>query len=137
MTSSMRIRSPEGSRPNSNLVSARMMPRAESLEIGLAQSQNALSTLLGKPTGSLQNLLQGPETIPVAPPQVAVSIPADMLSRRPDIRSAELIAVAQSERIGIAKTDLYPHFVLAGALGVHSTEPDSAAMIARPRRSQS
>jgi outer membrane protein TolC len=46
-----------------------------------------------------------------------------MLRRRPDIRSAELVAVAQSERIGIAKADLYPHFVLSGALGIHSTEP--------------
>jgi NodT family efflux transporter outer membrane factor (OMF) lipoprotein len=92
-------------------------------EIGLAQSQNALSTLLGQPTGSVQNLLQGPQAIPAAPSQVAVSIPADMLRRRPDIRSAELVAVAQSERIGIAKADLYPHFVISGALGVHSTEP--------------
>lgn len=93
------------------------------LEISLVQSQNALSTLLGQPTGSLQSLLQGPQTIPVPPSQVAVSIPADMLRRRPDIRSAELVAMAQSERIGIAKTDLYPHFVLSGALGVHSTDP--------------
>jgi NodT family efflux transporter outer membrane factor (OMF) lipoprotein len=95
------------------------------LEISLAQSQNALSTLLGQPTGSIQNLLQGPETIPPAPSQVAVSIPAEMLRRRPDIRSAELVATAQSERIGIAKADLYPQFVLSGALGVHSTTPGS------------
>jgi NodT family efflux transporter outer membrane factor (OMF) lipoprotein len=93
------------------------------LEISLAQSQNALSTLLGQPTGSVQNLLQGPQTIPAAPSQVAVSVPADMLRRRPDIRSSELVAIAQSERIGIAKADLYPHFVLSGALGVHSTDP--------------
>jgi len=91
------------------------------LEIGLAQSQNALSTLLGQPTGSIQNLLQGPQVIPAAPSQVAVSIPAEMLRRRPDIRSAELVAMAQSERIGIAKTDLYPHFVVSGALGVHTS----------------
>jgi NodT family efflux transporter outer membrane factor (OMF) lipoprotein len=94
------------------------------LEISLAQSQNALSTLLGQPTGSVQTLLQGPEAIPAAPSQVAVSIPAEMLRRRPDIRGAELVAMAQSERIGIAKADLYPHFVLSGALGVHSTEPN-------------
>ena len=93
------------------------------LEISLAHAQNALSTLLGQPTGSIQNLLQGPQEIPAAPSQVAVSIPAEMLRRRPDIRSAELVAIAQSERIGIAKTDLYPHFVLSGALGVHSTIP--------------
>ncbi|HEY2401374.1 MAG TPA: TolC family protein, partial [Steroidobacteraceae bacterium] len=31
------------------------------LEISLAQSKNALTTLLGQPTGSLQNVLQGPQ----------------------------------------------------------------------------
>jgi NodT family efflux transporter outer membrane factor (OMF) lipoprotein len=93
------------------------------LEISLAQSENALSTLLGQPPGSLKTVLQGSQKIPAAPSQVAVSIPADMLRRRPDIRSAELVAMAQSERIGIARSELYPHFVLSGALGVHSTEP--------------
>ena len=91
------------------------------LEISLAQAQNALSTLLGQPTGSLQNLLQGPQVIPAAPAQVAVSVPAEVLRRRPDIRNAELIAMAQSQRIGIAKADLYPHFVLSGSLGVHTS----------------
>jgi NodT family efflux transporter outer membrane factor (OMF) lipoprotein len=97
------------------------------LEISLAQSENALCTLLGQPTGSLQNLLQGPQAIPPAPPQVAVSIPAEVLRRRPDIRSAELVAMAQSERIGIAKSDLYPHFVLSGAFGLHATTPGAAS----------
>ncbi len=92
------------------------------LEIGLAQSKNALTTLLGQPTGSLQNLLQGPQAIPTAPAQVAVSIPADVLRRRPDIRNAELVAMAQCERIGIAKANLYPHFVLSGTLGFHATK---------------
>jgi len=95
------------------------------LEISLAQSQNALSTLLGQPTGSLQNLLQGPQVIPAAPSQVAVNIPAEMLRHRPDIRGAELVAMAQSERIGIAKADLYPHFVLSAALGVHTANGGS------------
>jgi NodT family efflux transporter outer membrane factor (OMF) lipoprotein len=92
------------------------------LEISLAQSKNALTTLLGQPTGSLQNLLQGPEAIPTAPTQVAVSIPAEVLRRRPDIRNAELVAMAQCERIGIAKAELYPHFVLSGTLGLHATQ---------------
>ena len=92
------------------------------LEISLAQSKNALTTLLGQPTGSLQNVLQGPQAIPTAPAQVAVSIPAEVLRRRPDVRSAELIAMAQCERIGIAKADLYPHFVLSGTLGLHATQ---------------
>lgn len=96
------------------------------LEISLAQSQNALSTLLGQPTGSLQDLLsQGPRAIPAAPAQVMVSIPAEVLRRRPDIRSAELVAMAESERIGIAKADLYPQFVLSGTLGLHATADGS------------
>jgi NodT family efflux transporter outer membrane factor (OMF) lipoprotein len=95
------------------------------LEISLAQSQNALSTLLGQPTGSLQNLLPGPQAIPAAPAQVAVSIPAEVLRRRPDIRNAELVAMAQSERIGVAKADLYPHIVLSGTFGLHATQGGS------------
>jgi NodT family efflux transporter outer membrane factor (OMF) lipoprotein len=95
------------------------------LEIGLTQSQNALSTLVGQPTGSLQNLLEGPQAIPAAPAQVAVSIPAEVLRRRPDIRNAELVAMAQCERIGVAKADLYPHFGLSGTFGLHATQGDS------------
>jgi NodT family efflux transporter outer membrane factor (OMF) lipoprotein len=96
------------------------------LELSLAQSENALCTLLGQPTGSLQNLLsQGPQVIPEPPAQVAVSIPAEVLRRRPDIRSAELVAMAQSEHIGIAKADLYPQFVLSGTLGLHDASSSS------------
>ena len=95
------------------------------LEVSLAQSQNALSTLLGQPTGSLQNLLQGTQVIPAAPAQVAVSIPGEMLRRRPDIRNAELVAMAQCERIGVAKADLYPHFTLSGTFGLHATQSGS------------
>jgi NodT family efflux transporter outer membrane factor (OMF) lipoprotein len=95
------------------------------LEISLAQSTNALTTLVGQPTGSLQNVLQGTQAIPTAPAQVAVGIPAEVLRRRPDIRNAELIAMAQSERIGIAKADLYPHFLLSGTLGFNATQGGS------------
>jgi outer membrane protein TolC len=33
--------------------------------------------------------------------------------------------MAQSERIGIAKADLYPQFVLSGTLGIHATQGGS------------
>ena len=91
------------------------------LEISLVQSKNALSTLLGQNPGAVDALLQGPQVIPAAPAQVAVSIPAEMLRRRPDIRSAELVAMSQSERIGIAKAELYPRFVFYGTLGLQKT----------------
>jgi outer membrane protein TolC len=49
---------------------------------------------------------------------VAVGVPADLLRRRPDIRAAEMAAAAQSAAIGVSQADLYPHFALAGSIGV-------------------
>ena len=91
------------------------------LEASLRQSENALSTLLSQPTGNVEALLTGPQDIPNAPLQVAVSIPTEMLRRRPDIRSAEQFAAAQSARIGIAKADLYPSFALIGSIGLQTS----------------
>jgi NodT family efflux transporter outer membrane factor (OMF) lipoprotein len=94
------------------------------LQSKLQGVQNALNTLLGQPTGALAELLAGPKEIPKAPAQVAVSLPAEMLRRRPDIRSAELLAAAQCARIGVAKADLYPSFSLLGTIGLQaSTAP--------------
>jgi NodT family efflux transporter outer membrane factor (OMF) lipoprotein len=91
------------------------------LEISLRQAENALSTLLGQPTGRLHEILDGNEVIPSAPSDVAVGIPAELLRRRPDIRSAELNAAAQCARIGIAKADLFPTLSLAGNIGVQTS----------------
>ncbi len=87
------------------------------LQMSLQQSENALSTLLGQPTGSIQTLVQGSSGIPTAAADVAVSMPAELLRRRPDVRGAELLAMAQCARIGVAKADLYPRFVLFGSIG--------------------
>ncbi len=91
------------------------------LQAGLQQSQNAMSTLLGQPTGVVKTLLDGQKGIPAAPAEVAVSIPAELLRRRPDIRSAELIAAAQCARIGIATAELYPSISFFGELGFQTS----------------
>ncbi len=90
-------------------------------QINLQQAQNALSTLLGQPPDSVGALLAGPKGIPTTPAQVAVGMPAELLRRRPDIRSAELNAAAQSARIGVAKADLYPSFSLFGEIGFETS----------------
>jgi NodT family efflux transporter outer membrane factor (OMF) lipoprotein len=96
------------------------------LQAALEQARNALCTLLGVHPGSLDALLAaGPKKVPIAPTHVAVGMPADMLRRRPDIRSAELHAAAQCERIGIAKADYYPSFSIAGVLGLETTSTAS------------
>jgi len=86
----------------------------------LQQQRNALATLLGQPAGSVETLLAGTQDIPRPPAKVAVGVPAEMLRRRPDIRGAELLAAAQSARIGIAKADLYPSFSLFGSIGLRA-----------------
>ena len=90
------------------------------LQAVLQQQRNALATLLGQPAGTIDALLAGPQEIPKPPAQVAVGVPAEMLRRRPDIRSAEMLAAAQSARIGVAKADLYPSFSLFGTISLRA-----------------
>jgi NodT family efflux transporter outer membrane factor (OMF) lipoprotein len=88
------------------------------LELGLGRTKNTLSFLLGMPPSDLQAILGGAGNIPTAPTTAAVGIPADLLRRRPDVRAAEMAAATQSAAIGVSAADLYPHFVIAGSLGL-------------------
>jgi NodT family efflux transporter outer membrane factor (OMF) lipoprotein len=88
----------------------------EQLEIGLRQANNRLCILLGIPVRDLVPEL-GDEPLPVTPPEVVVGIPADLLRRRPDVRRSERQVAAQSARIGIATSNLYPHLTLLGTIG--------------------
>lgn len=97
------------------------------LVTSVQQARNALSTLLGQPTGTVDALLGGRKEIPSAPAKVAVSVPAEMLRRRPDIQRAELYAAAQCARIGMAKAELYPSFSLFGTIGLQAASSGSAS----------
>ena len=89
-----------------------------SLETQLQQSQNLLSILLGAAPHDMAGLIgTSIARIPEPPKEVAVGIPADLLRRRPDVRSAEYKAAAQCAQIGIAKADLLPAFSLTGNFG--------------------
>ena len=93
------------------------------LQTQLSLSRNALNTLLGQANGFVEELIPaGP--IPDVPDQIAVGIPADLLRRRPDVRQAELQAVAQNAQVGVATADLYPSITLAGSFGVASISRD-------------
>jgi NodT family efflux transporter outer membrane factor (OMF) lipoprotein len=98
------------------------------LETQLRQAQNGLSVLLGLPPSRLADELAGSSEIPVSPTQVVVGIPADLLRRRPDIRNAELQAMAQCAQIGVAKADLYPAFSLTGTFGFLSSDVGKSAL---------
>jgi NodT family efflux transporter outer membrane factor (OMF) lipoprotein len=95
------------------------------LESQIRQAKNALSILMGMPPNDLREILQGEGKIPESPEQINVGVPADLLRRRPDVRSAELQAATQSALIGVAKSDLYPRFGLVGSIGLLSGDTGS------------
>lgn len=85
------------------------------LQLQRRQAMNRLSVLLGMPPADLTNVL-GAGNIPIPPAEIAVGIPADIIRRRPDVRRAERELAAQSEEIGIAVSDLYPHLSITGTI---------------------
>ena len=91
------------------------------LEGSLRQTQNALSILLARPPGPLPEMSAGKEKIPVAELDVIIDIPADLLRRRPDVRTAEMQLAAQSALIGVSEGELYPSISLFGSVGLSAT----------------
>jgi multidrug efflux system outer membrane protein len=47
-------------------------------------------------------------------------VPAEMLSRRPDVRAREMALVAANANVGIAKAQMYPSFNITAAGGVNA-----------------
>lgn len=92
------------------------------LEIQLRQTLDSLSVLLGMPPSDLTDILSRSSGIPAPPPNVAVGIPADLLRRRPDVRRSERQLAAQSARIGVADSDLYPRLTLVGQVGLSADD---------------
>ncbi|WP_034299565.1 AdeC/AdeK/OprM family multidrug efflux complex outer membrane factor [Herbaspirillum sp. RV1423] len=83
-----------------------------------AQAENALTLLVGKkidnlPAGqdlSLQNIVT----------DIPAGLPSDLLTRRPDIRSAEQKLLAANANIGAARAAFFPKITLTGSFGTAS-----------------
>lgn len=90
------------------------------LQTSLEQAKNRLAVLVGRHPGTLREALAKRKAIPVAPLDVAIGVPADVLRRRPDIRRAERQLAAQTAQIGVATADLYPKFTLLGSIGLEA-----------------
>jgi multidrug efflux system outer membrane protein len=88
------------------------------LEASLRQAQNALNVLLARPPGPLPQMQAGREKIPTADLAIIVDLPAALLLRRPDVRTAEMLLAAQSALIGVSESDLYPSIGLIGTVGL-------------------
>ncbi|MDA7921866.1 efflux transporter outer membrane subunit [Verrucomicrobiales bacterium] len=97
----------------------------------LAAAQNRLASLTGGYPHSVTGLLSRARSIPQPRRDFAVGCPADLLRARPDIRKAERELAASVANIGVAESELYPKFSLAGSLQLQSLDisnlPDAAA----------
>lgn len=90
------------------------------LRSGLEKAKNRLAVLLGQDPGSLHETLEERKAIPVAPLNVAVGVPADVLRQRPDVRRAERELAAQTAQIGVAEAELFPKLSLSGSIGLEA-----------------
>nr|HDM99857.1 efflux transporter outer membrane subunit [Deltaproteobacteria bacterium] len=104
---------------------AQTQSKIPGFEIGLEQAKNRLAVLLAKPPGFLEDILDKPQAIPVAPLEIAFRVPAEVLRRRPDIRRAERNLAAYSALVGVATAELYPKFSLLGSIGLEALSSDS------------
>ena len=88
------------------------------LEREIAQTENALSLLLGRAPGDIPR--GSPLEAFQAPPSVPAGLPSSLLERRPDIRQAEQLLIAANAQIGAAKAEFFPRISLTGFLGSQS-----------------
>jgi outer membrane protein, multidrug efflux system len=83
---------------------------------------NTLSLLTGLESQTLQTRSQSSNGKLPKPALFAVnSLPAQLVSMRPDVRSLERLLAASSEQIGIAQANQYPRITLSGNIGLGST----------------
>jgi NodT family efflux transporter outer membrane factor (OMF) lipoprotein len=94
--------------------------RAAAIDVGVlrAQYEHAVAILIGKPPAEF-SLPPLPLTVP--PPHIPVSVPSELLERRPDIAAAERRVASANAQIGVAKSAYYPLINLGASGGFESS----------------
>ncbi len=92
------------------------------LRVQLALAFNRLAVLTGQQPGAIELPVreQWEEAVPDF--GLAVGVPADLLNNRPDVRRAEQQLLAQTARLGVARTDLLPRISLSGTFALQAEE---------------
>lgn len=94
--------------------------RIPTIEQQIAQTENSLSVLLGRPPGPIPRGKPLPQQS--WPTTVPAGLPADLLERRPDLRQAEQTMRAANAQVGVAQASYYPSISLTGLLGAISPQ---------------
>lgn len=92
------------------------------LESGINQYITTLAVLLGTYPHEIRPALERVGELPDYMQPVGIGMPADLLMRRPDIRSAERQINAQAATLGASKSDWLPQVFLKGSVGFASKD---------------
>lgn len=93
------------------------------MERARADQEHALAILCGQ-AAPLFSIARNPMH-EASPPAVPPGLPAQLLTRRPDVAEAEQNAIASNAQIGVAMANFYPTFTLTGAAGFESASLSS------------
>lgn len=85
----------------------------------IAQQEDALSVLLGRNPGPIE---RGRTLDSLVAPTVPAGLPAELLTRRPDILQAEQQLIASHAMIGATRARYFPRISLTGVAGLASAE---------------
>lgn len=99
------------------------------LEMQVAELENTLSVLAGRTPGHIAR--QGSLMAFAEASRVSSGIPADILSRRPDIRAKEQQLRSANAEIGVAIANYFPSISLTGAAGYASADLRHAVALHR------
>jgi outer membrane protein, multidrug efflux system len=96
-----------------------------SVELQRTTLLHALAVLCGQPAPLFkieptQNALLSARKTLDAGPGIPVSVPSELLERRPDIASAERLMAAANANVGLAHAAFYPHVTINGLAGFQS-----------------
>jgi NodT family efflux transporter outer membrane factor (OMF) lipoprotein len=90
------------------------------LQTSLKTTAHSLALLTGQAPDALQSLLDSATPLPQASPELALSIPAQTLRQRADVRAAEQRVTAALARVSVADAARYPGFALSGSVGLNA-----------------
>lgn len=90
------------------------------LEASIAKTRHSLAVLTGQPPAALEMLLAPSRPIPQAAQELALSIPAQTLRQRADVRTAEHRISAALSRVSAAEAARYPGFAIGGSVGLNA-----------------